>query len=124
MADLSFKPTIRVCLGAIAWDEAAERARFEAWIGGPPYEKRLIRLGPENSWPGHYADINVQLAWEAWEERGNLKACPSCGLPHPTGEDCGLTFDGLPNPRPNHENAVTDGRSAEPGVRSDLPGGL
>lgn len=55
------------------------RLAFEAWITAPPYEKDIIRW-PENdfrfSWPGHYKDYAVQLAWEAWEEAQNASDEP------------------------------------------------
>lgn len=51
-------------------DENAERARFEAWVSAPPFEKRTDRHGPDEAWPGCYADIAVHLAWDAWQERG------------------------------------------------------
>jgi len=48
----------------------SQRERFEAWIS-PPYERDVRRhsLWPKESlpaWPGQYASISVQLAWEAW----------------------------------------------------------
>ena len=33
----------------------------------PPIEKSVERFGPEGSWPGHYRDYGVQLAWESWQ---------------------------------------------------------
>ena len=42
------------------------RSRFEAWVSAPPIEKSVERFGPEGSWPGHYRDYGVQLAWESW----------------------------------------------------------
>jgi len=49
----------------------SQRARFEGWIRMPPYERNVHRHGrrPKESlpaWPGQYASISVQLAWEAW----------------------------------------------------------
>lgn len=49
----------------------AERARFEAFIAGPPFERDVRRFpdDPERyAWPGSYRDINVDLAWQAWIE--------------------------------------------------------
>jgi len=46
-----------------------ERARFEKWISSSPFEKEINRH-PNNdyvSWPGQYKDINVELAWEAYQ---------------------------------------------------------
>ena len=43
------------------------RNRFEAWVSAPPLEKSVERFGPEGSWPGHYRDYGVQLAWESWQ---------------------------------------------------------
>ena len=46
-----------------------QRERFERWIAGPPYEKDVSRLRADDpQWPDQYRDINVQLAWEAWQE--------------------------------------------------------
>lgn len=45
-----------------------ERARFEAWAESMPYERSTDRLGSDDSWPGHYRDYLVQLAWVAWLE--------------------------------------------------------
>ena len=50
------------------------RDAFEAWITAPPYERSaernpLTHLQPGASdWQGQYADYQVQLAWEAWQE--------------------------------------------------------
>jgi hypothetical protein len=51
--------------------ENLERARFEAWISAPPYERTIYRwpdYSAGHAWPGNYEDIAVQLAWEAWQE--------------------------------------------------------
>ena len=48
----------------------AQRARFEAWITAPPFERytdRWLSDGDE-PWPGKYCDLRVDLAWEAWCE--------------------------------------------------------
>lgn len=51
--------------------EDSERAKFEAWISGPPYEHDVDRY-PDNpmkyAWPRAYKKIAVELAWEAWKE--------------------------------------------------------
>jgi len=46
----------------------SQRERFEAWISLPPYERDVRRHGQESlpEWPGQYASIGVQLAWESW----------------------------------------------------------
>lgn len=51
-----------------------EREQFEAWIKGPPYERHPMRF-PETSatWPGNYRELDIDLAWCAWQERA-LKA--------------------------------------------------
>jgi hypothetical protein len=48
-----------------------QRKRFEAWITSAPYEKSIERFPDDErlfSWPGNYRDINVELAWQAWQE--------------------------------------------------------
>lgn len=44
-----------------------ERDAFEAWITASPIEACVTRLGPQSSWPGHYRNYAVQLAWESWQ---------------------------------------------------------
>ncbi len=49
--------------------DSDSRQAFEAWIAAPPYERDTYRwpeVEDSASWPGHYKDIEVQLAWEAW----------------------------------------------------------
>ncbi len=49
----------------------AQRQAFEDWISKSPYEKSVQRWPDDPTkygWPGNYADIGVQLAWEAWIE--------------------------------------------------------
>lgn len=49
----------------------SERDRFEKWISSPPFERDLDRYSEDpdiSSWPGNYKDIEVMLAWEAWQE--------------------------------------------------------
>ncbi len=56
--------------------DTPSRQSFEAWIGGPPYERDLYRWPMDDTmhaWPGHYRDIAVQLAWEAWCEATETK---------------------------------------------------
>jgi hypothetical protein len=45
-----------------------QRVLFEKWIAAPPYERSLVRFKEDESWPGHYKNYPVQLAWEAWRE--------------------------------------------------------
>lgn len=57
--------------GAEAHD--AMRAGFEAFISGPPFEREVSRYPQDDeryAWPGCYTDIDVDLAWQAWCERG------------------------------------------------------
>ena len=47
-----------------------QRAAFEAWVSGAPYERPTERYpagAEECVWPGQYRDYPVQLAWEAWQ---------------------------------------------------------
>lgn len=48
----------------------AERQRFEAWVSAPPFEYDAERYDLRYSWPDNYVEVAVQLAWEAWKERG------------------------------------------------------
>lgn len=54
--------------------EDENRRAFEKWISSSPYELEVSRF-PDNealaAWPGLYRHNTVQLAWEAWCERGN-----------------------------------------------------
>lgn len=46
------------------------REEFERWIAAPPYERDVGRWPDDavkHAWPGHYIDIAVELAWEAWQ---------------------------------------------------------
>jgi len=48
------------------------REAFEKWISAPPFERASARWSSEESaWPGTYADYDVQLAWEAWQQRSS-----------------------------------------------------
>lgn len=44
------------------------RQDFEAWIKAPPYERHPLRF-PETSatWPGNYRELNIDLAWCAYQ---------------------------------------------------------
>jgi hypothetical protein len=44
-----------------------DRDAFEAWITAAPIEACITRFGPQSSWPGHYRNYAVQLAWESWQ---------------------------------------------------------
>jgi hypothetical protein len=49
----------------------SKRDRFEAWISASPFERNISRIPDDpaqHSWPGHYREYEVQLAWEAFEE--------------------------------------------------------
>lgn len=50
------------------------RSRFEAWVSAPPIEKSVERFSSEGSWPGHYRDYGVQLAWESWQRAAEENA--------------------------------------------------
>ena len=53
------------------------RQRFEKWITSPPFEKRIARFAddPEQAaWPGSYRQIEVELAWQAWQEAAKQSA--------------------------------------------------
>jgi hypothetical protein len=57
--------------------EAAERAMFEAFITRPPFEREVQRYPMDEeqyAWPGQYRDIDVEMAWEAWQARAALRA--------------------------------------------------
>lgn len=46
------------------------RLAFERWVSSPPYERDITRNPDDETktcWPGHYKQIAVQLAWEAWQ---------------------------------------------------------
>lgn len=51
--------------------QAAERAKFDAWITSPPMEYEIERYPNDPSaysWPENYKDFRVQIAWEAWRQ--------------------------------------------------------
>jgi hypothetical protein len=61
-----------------------EREAFEKEITRFPYEKDVRRF-PDNdrqAWPGNYRDIDVDLAWQMWQERAlqaqALAPCEFC----------------------------------------------
>ena len=43
------------------------RKQFEAWISAPPFERDPVRYGGNTAWPGSYIDLDIDLAWQAWE---------------------------------------------------------
>jgi hypothetical protein len=48
-----------------------QRKQFESWITSPPFEKDISRFLNDPikyAWPGNYRDLEVELAWEAWQE--------------------------------------------------------
>jgi hypothetical protein len=47
-------------------DKTTERERFEKWISAPEQGYHIKRLHGD----GLYLFTDVQLAWEAWQERG------------------------------------------------------
>jgi hypothetical protein len=55
---------------APASEPTPTRDAFEAWVSSPPFERSVDRF-PEHpglySWPGSYRDIDVDLAWQAWQ---------------------------------------------------------
>ena len=47
------------------------RERFEKWISEGPFERSVERYSLDPmvaAWPGGYKDIDVDLAWLAWQE--------------------------------------------------------
>lgn len=61
----------RIAGSAVMTPEQIEklRAQFESWIKSPPYERLAVRF-PETdaTWPGSYRAIDIDLAWQAWQE--------------------------------------------------------
>ena len=56
------------------------RSEFEAWISASPFERGIERWSNDESkhaWPGQYRDINVALAWEAWQESAFIHSLPN-----------------------------------------------
>lgn len=52
-----------------------ERAAFEAFISGPPFERNVERFPDaptKYAWPCSYRDIAVDLAWYCWQARASL----------------------------------------------------
>ena len=44
-----------------------DREAFEAFISAPPFEFDVYRFDDRGAWPGNYTDIQVDLAWQAWQ---------------------------------------------------------
>jgi len=67
------------------------RSEFESWISASPFEREIERWPNDESkhaWPGQYRDINVALAWEAWQEAAFIHSLPNTlGLASPAGSD-------------------------------------
>jgi hypothetical protein len=56
---------------------STQRERFEKWITSPPFEKRIARFADDAekaAWPGSYRQIEVELAWQAWQEAARQSA--------------------------------------------------
>jgi hypothetical protein len=57
------------------------REKFEAFITASPYEKSVRRYDSNGMWPFAYVDIDVHLAWDAWQaawREGMLEAAGIC----------------------------------------------
>lgn len=64
------------------------RSAFEAWISASPYERDIDRWPNDESsyaWPGQYLDVNVALAWEAWQEAAFIHSLPNTKARQPEG---------------------------------------
>jgi hypothetical protein len=50
------------------------RTAFEAFIGGPPFEREVERFADndQSAWPGCYKDIDVDLAWHAFQAGADI----------------------------------------------------
>jgi len=57
-----------------------EREKFEAWISAPPFEKSVARHPESNRvcWPGQYHSLDVELAWESWQEARKQEGVVRC----------------------------------------------
>ena len=42
------------------------REAFEAFISAPPFEMPIERFD-RSAWPGGYTELEVDLAWQAWQ---------------------------------------------------------
>lgn len=43
------------------------REAFEAFISAPPFEMPIERFDDRSAWPGGYTELEVDLAWQAWQ---------------------------------------------------------
>ena len=43
------------------------REAFEAFISAPPFEMPTERFDDRCAWPGGYTELEVDLAWQAWQ---------------------------------------------------------
>ena len=43
------------------------REKFEAFVSAEPYWRSIARYDANDAWPHCYRDINVHLAWDAWQ---------------------------------------------------------
>ena len=43
------------------------REAFEAFISAPPFEMPIERFDDRSAWPGSYTELEVDLAWQAWQ---------------------------------------------------------
>ena len=43
------------------------RESFEAFISAPPFEMPIERFDDRSAWPGSYTELEVDLAWQAWQ---------------------------------------------------------
>jgi hypothetical protein len=44
------------------------RDAFEAWIQSPPFERSVARFPEGSAWTGNYLEIDIDLAWCAWQD--------------------------------------------------------
>ena len=53
------------------------RQQFEKWITSAPFEKSIARFPDDETrfaWPGNYRELDVELAWQAWQEAAKVDA--------------------------------------------------
>jgi hypothetical protein len=56
-------------------DDTPQRKAFEKWISVSPYEREIFRYPNDemkHAWPGQYQNIQVQIAWEAWQKSAEI----------------------------------------------------
>ena len=49
------------------------REAFEAFISAPPFEMPTERFDDRCAWPGGYTELEVDLAWQAWQADRNQR---------------------------------------------------